>query len=100
MTKIPKLWQTLKVLRDNPDGVDSRFLIENHVGLYHKFASRCSDLRNLFSYDIPEAEIVEDWVYRWKLKDQSYMHPDEKKYYPLPQNYFDCSNQGHLGLGI
>jgi hypothetical protein len=100
MKKIPKIWQTLKVLRDNPDGVNSRFLVQNHIGLYHKFASRCSDLRNLFRYDISEAELVEDWVYRWKLKDHSYMHPEERKVFPLPSAHFDNSGQGNMSLGV
>lgn len=102
MNRANKMWRSLKLLRQHPEGVTSLMITDNIEtrDLYHKFSSRRSDLLDL-GYMITEAEKVDgpDWNYRWKLLNPEYTTPEEIKHLGQPV-YFTKGGQGEFaGIG-
>ena len=98
---IPKIWQCLKVLRDNGNTVEARYILEFHRGLYHHFSQRCGDLKRLYGYNIPKAVHIgpEEWDFRWTLLNPDYTHPKELEVFPPVPVYFE-GGQAIMDLGM
>lgn len=96
--KTSKMWRTLEVLRENPDGVTSEHLVSAHMDLYHHWSQRCSDLKKLNYIIVCEKTIGPDWAYKWTLMNPRHRHVEEYEAFPEVRPYVDRSGQAHLSI--